>query len=109
MTLTLIIGAKGQLGGAICRLLGPKCVSVDRAQADLSNPESLLPILEKAKPAAIINAAAYTQVDKAETEQEQTFIINAVVPGMLAEWCAARQIPFVHYSTDYVFDGSGTK
>jgi len=103
----LVLGARGQVGSAISGLLKGKCIGWDSATADLSSPESIARALEGVSPSAIINAAAYTQVDKAETERALAMAVNATAPGILAAWCAKRGIPFVHYSTDYVFDGSG--
>lgn len=78
-----------------------------RDELDLSAPEALAKKLEAMRPAAIINASAYTAVDKAEEEREKAHAINAASVGVLAEFCAKRGIALVHYSTDYVFDGSG--
>lgn len=105
----LILGAKGQVGGALARILGKECITRDRSQLDLSLPENFIrKQLDTISPApgVLINAAAYTQVDKAENEQNLAFALNTGVPGVLAGWCRERGIPFVHYSTDYVFNGS---
>lgn len=103
-----VLGAGGQVGRALVALLGQTALPVTREQADLDRPESLSAALDVLKPDVVINAAAYTQVDAAENNVEQAFRINAKSPAILAHWCAEHRVPFVHYSTDYVFDGSGT-
>ncbi|REH40371.1 dTDP-4-dehydrorhamnose reductase [Paraperlucidibaca baekdonensis] len=104
----LITGANGQVGQALTqRLTGSgEIVALDRHSADLSQPEHLRAVLDANSPDWIINAAAYTAVDKAESEPELAFTINAQAPKMLAEWAAAHGAKLVHYSTDYVFDGT---
>lgn len=104
----LVFGANGQVGGALCRLLGQNGTGLGRKEADFTYPHALEGIVARFSPAAVINASAYTKVDAAETERAAAFTVNAEAPGVLARACAARGIPFVHYSTDYVFDGSGT-
>lgn len=103
---TLIFGANGQIGQALGALL-EDVVLLGREEADFSKPHTLPAIIESINPDYIINAAAYTQVDKAEEEEALATIINGDAPGVLATVAAKRGIPFVHYSTDYVFDGSG--
>jgi dTDP-4-dehydrorhamnose reductase len=104
-----VLGSSGQIGRALMRLLGNRAVGFARPEADLSRMDSVLSLLEKTRPSAVINAAAYTQVDRAESEKEIAFQANGVAPGLLAEWAKNARIPFVHFSTDYVFSGSGTK
>lgn len=104
-----VFGANGQIGSALVELLGNKAVPLTRKDADLSRPETLATILEAIQPQAVINAAAYTQVDKAEEEREAARLANAESPAVMAAWCARYHVPFVHYSTDYVFEGSGTQ
>jgi dTDP-4-dehydrorhamnose reductase len=77
--------------------------------ADFDRPDTLVELVERIQPTVVINAAAYTAVDKAEDDIEAAFRANAEAPGVLARACADRGIPFVHYSTDYVFDGQGTR
>jgi len=77
-----------------------------RDQLDLSQPESIRPVVRDVKPDLIINAAAHTAVDQAESEPDLAFAINATSPGVFAEEAAALGVPLIHYSTDYVFDGS---
>lgn len=103
----VVTGATGQVGAALTTVLYDQVVSLDRTQCDLSRPETLAAVMDEIQPGAIINAAAYTQVDKAEEEEALATVINGESPGVLAAYCAEKKIPFVHYSTDYVFDGTG--
>lgn len=103
----LILGASGQVGRALQAVCSPHCVALGRAEADLAAPETLPGVLARYKPTVVINAAAYTAVDKAEEERELAHCINSVAPGIIAQWCAGNGVPLIHYSTDYVFDGSG--
>ncbi|HEX8234572.1 MAG TPA: dTDP-4-dehydrorhamnose reductase [Abditibacteriaceae bacterium] len=109
----VVVGASGQVGRALISLLGARGIGLSRPAADLEHPEELLVILEALlshhKVQAVINAAAYTQVDKAEEERDAAMRINGEAPALLARWCATREIPFVHYSTDYVFPGTGSR
>ncbi len=105
----LIFGGNGQVGRALNQLAEGNVVVLGRDEADLSKPESLRKIIADLAPTKIINAAAYTAVDKAEEEEALATIINAEAPGVMAEEAAKRGIPFVHYSTDYVFNGSGER
>jgi dTDP-4-dehydrorhamnose reductase len=109
----IVVGASGQVGRALVSLLSARGVGLSRPCADLEHPEELLVILEEQlahhKVRAVVNAAAYTQVDKAEEERDTAMRINGEAPALLARWCAAHDIPFVHYSTDYVFPGTGTQ
>lgn len=103
----LITGANGQVGHALTQRLDNigEVIALDRQGADLSKPDSLMAVLDVYRPDWIINAAAYTAVDKAEVERELAFTINARAPKVLAEWAAVHGAKLVHYSTDYVFDG----
>jgi len=103
----LVLGANGQVGHELLpALTGRGCVTgLDRAGADLSAPESLRAVVRRHRPHVIVNAAAYTAVDRAESEPELAHTINAVAPGVLAEEARALGACLVHYSTDYVFDG----
>lgn len=103
----LVTGANGQVGGALVNLLYDNVVGLTREEFDLSRPDTLTAMMESINPSAIINAAAYTAVDKAEEEEALATVINGESVGVMARWCAAKHIPFVHYSTDYVFDGGG--
>lgn len=102
----LIIGANGQLARAFRALL-PDALVLGRAQADLAQPDRLSEALEACDPSAIINAAAYTQVDNAESEPELAMEVNCQSPVAMAIFCAGRRIPFVHFSSDYVLGGEG--
>ncbi|MFO1241663.1 MAG: dTDP-4-dehydrorhamnose reductase [Rickettsiales bacterium] len=105
----LVFGKHGQVGRALQALLPEGNHFAGREQADLSKPETLKEFILKLKPSAIINAAAYTKVDKAEEEEALAYAINAQSPAAMAEAAKELDIPFVHISTDYVFDGEGTK
>ncbi len=99
----LVLGASGQVGSALLRQLGDDAITVD---VDLSQ-QNFTDVLNEISVRAVMNAAAYTQVDKAESERELALRVNASAVGELALWCKQKNIPLVHYSTDYVFDGSG--
>lgn len=104
----LISGQQGQVSQALQQRLQNmgELIVLGRDQLDLSQPESIRPVVRDIKPDLIINAAAHTAVDQAESEPDLAFAINATSPGVFAEEAAALGIPLVHYSTDYVFDGS---
>jgi dTDP-4-dehydrorhamnose reductase len=106
----LIIGKIGQVGWELRRTLAclGKVVSVDFPDIDLTNPDSITGCVRATRPNVIVNAAAYTAVDKAETEFDKCNRINGVAPGILAEEAKKHLALLVHYSTDYVFDGSKT-
>lgn len=105
----LVLGASGQVGRELRRALQPlgSGVALGRSECDLAVPGAVDEALARHAPQVVINAAAYTAVDRAESEQELAQRINADAVGELAEACVARDIPLVHYSTDYVFDGHG--
>lgn len=103
----LVTGANGQVGRALKNVLGDNCVAIGREQIDLANPNSIQDIVVNYEPIAIINAAAYTTVDKAEEEERIAFVINGDAAGELALYSFRHGIPFIHYSTDYVFSGTG--
>jgi dTDP-4-dehydrorhamnose reductase len=106
----LLFGKAGQVGWELQRALAPlgEVVAFDSRQADFTQPETLAAIVRDVRPDAIVNAAAHTAVDKAESELERAQAINADAPGVLAREAAALGAWLVHYSTDYVFDGSGS-
>ena len=116
---TLVLGGNGQVGQELLRALVPfgPLVATTRSgrladgsaceQADFNAPASLPTLLDRLRPTRVINAAAYTAVDRAEHDREAAFAANAQAPGVIAEWCARHGVPLVHYSTDYVFDGRG--
>ena len=115
----LVFGGNGQVGQELLRVLAPlgKVVATTRSgnlpdgsaceTADFGQPDSLPTLLNRLQPSIVVNAAAYTAVDRAEQEVDAAFAANAQAPGVIARWCAAHGVPFVHYSTDYVFDGQG--
>ncbi len=111
MTRILLLGKNGQVGWELQRSLQPlaEVIAVGRDTADLSDPDALRSLLGDTKPGVIVNAAAYTAVDRAESECDLAMQINATAPAVLAEEAAKRGALLVHYSTDYVFDGRSDK
>lgn len=117
----LLFGGNGQLGQELLRALAPlgSLVATTRSgvltdgtpceTADFNQPASLVALLDRVNPSVVVNAAAYTAVDRAEEERDAAWRANAEAPGVIARWCAAAGVPLVHYSTDYVFDGQGTR
>ena len=103
----LVFGQSGQVATEL-RRLPHDITALSRAEADLSDPQSCAAAIAASDAQAVINAAAYTAVDRAEEEERLATQINGTAPGAMAEACAARGLPFLHVSTDYVFDGSGT-
>jgi len=101
----LVFGKTGQLARELARHEAVSCLG--REEADLSDPEACAAAIRQARPAAVVNAAAYTGVDKAEDEEPLAHLVNAQAPAAMARACAGLDIPFVQVSTDYVFDGSG--
>ena len=116
----LVFGGNGQVGQELLRARAPlgEVIATTRSgqlpdgsdceTADFGQPDSLPALLDRLQPSVVVNAAAYTAVDRAEQEVEAAFAANALAPGVIARWCAAQGVPFVHYSTDYVFDGQGS-
>lgn len=106
----LILGGAGQVGRELERSFAGigELITVDRKAADLGVPEQLRELVRGVAPDVILNAAAYTAVDRAETERELAFAVNAAAPAVLAEEARRQNALLVHYSTDYVFDGSKT-
>lgn len=102
----LVIGASGQLAQSLLEIAPEKVSLAGRAVIDLSDTGGLDAAIAAHAPSAVINAAAYTAVDKAESDAEAAFALNRDGPAGLARICAAGNIPLVHVSTDYVFDGS---
>jgi dTDP-4-dehydrorhamnose reductase len=105
----LVIGRNGQVASALARL-GIACADdvtcLGREEIDVFSESSVVEAMLRFRPNALINAAAYTAVDKAESDRDAAYALNERVPRLLAEVSAARRIPFVHLSTDYVFDGA---
>jgi dTDP-4-dehydrorhamnose reductase len=104
----LLLGSSGQLGKELQRSFEGfgEVVARDRASLDLANPEQLRSVVRSVTPDVILNAAAYTAVDRAESEVDLAMAVNAEAPRILAEEAARLHALFVHYSTDYVFDGT---
>ena len=103
----LVFGKTGQVARELQRR-APGAIFLGRDEADLSDPAACAAAIDKIRPTAVINAAAYTAVDAAESEEPLATRINGDAPGAMARACARLGCPFVHISTDYVFDGSGT-
>jgi dTDP-4-dehydrorhamnose reductase len=103
----LLTGSNGQVGFELQKKLNAPgdVIATDREELDLTNPDAIRQFIDQTKPDIIINPAAYTAVDKAESEPELARLINAVAPGVLASMASELDIPLVHFSTDYVFDG----
>lgn len=117
----LLLGANGQVGFELLRALAPlgEVIATTRSgalpggtaceRADLDAPATLPALLDRVKPQVIVNAAAYTAVDRAEDEPEAAMRANGEAPGVLGRWAAGCGVLVVHYSTDYVFDGTATR
>jgi dTDP-4-dehydrorhamnose reductase len=103
----LLTGKDGQVGFALHKKLASlgEIIATDRNELNLENSDDIRIFVEKIKPNMIINAAAYTEVDKAESEKLLAHQINAIAPKVLAEKASELNIPMIHFSTDYVFDG----
>jgi len=104
----LLIGKEGQVGGQLSALLQPlgKLVILGEDDLDLTQADRIRETLREVRPQVIVNAAAYTAVDKAEEEAELALAVNATAPAILAEEAKRQGAALVHYSTDYVFDGN---
>jgi len=116
----LLLGANGQVGTELRRSLAPvgDLVAATRSgeldgraceRADCDDPSGLAALVERVRPDVVVNAAAYTAVDRAEQERDAAWRVNAEAPRVLADACARHAARLVHYSTDYVFDGRGTR
>ena len=118
---SLVLGGNGQIGWELMRALaslgdvqattrsgilpdGRGCL-----QADFVDAAAVVAVLDAQRPTRVVNAAAYTAVDQAESDAASARSANTITPGAVARWCAAHDVPLVHYSTDYVFDGEGTR
>ena len=117
----LLLGANGQVGHELLRALAPlgQVAATTRSGilpdgsacevAGFDQPDSLAVLLQRIRPDVVVNAAAYTAVDRAEEDRDAAWRANAEAPCVLARWCAQASVPLVHYSTDYVFDGQGKR
>jgi dTDP-4-dehydrorhamnose reductase len=104
----LVLGAAGQIGHELCRRVWPadyRIAGLDRAEVDIARLEAVADALRQERPDIVINAAAYTAVDRAESEPDAAWAVNAAGPAHLAAGCKTAGIPLIHISTDYVFDG----
>lgn len=103
----LLLGKDGQVGWELHRLLGSphQVIGLGREGIELTRLEGIRDLVERSKPQVVINAAAYNAVDRAESEVDAAEAVNAIAPGILAAEAARRRAVFIHYSTDYVFDG----
>ncbi len=108
----LIFGSQGQLGKSLihaCKARGIQTLACDRSQGNLENPEEIFRLIVKERPGVVFNAAAYTQVDRAETERDLALTINAKSPQKMAQACVEVGAPLIHFSTDYVYSGTGER
>ncbi|PSL17629.1 dTDP-4-dehydrorhamnose reductase [Shimia abyssi] len=103
----LVFGQTGQVGAELAALEHVLCL--DRTDADLSDPEACARTIQTQAPDAVINAAAYTNVDAVENDPALAHVVNAEAPARMARECAGLSIPFISISTDYVFDGRGSR
>ncbi len=104
----LLFGKNGQLGWELNRTLMclGELIALDYPEVNFEKPKDVINIIDQIKPDLIVNAAAYTDVDKAEEEPDKARLINAKTPGEMARWCKKNNAVIIHYSTDYVFDGT---
>lgn len=103
----LIFGTEGQVARSFRDIL-PQAIYAHRSECDFLKPESIEPYLDRVCPQIIINPAAFTEVDRAETDWEAARSVNANAPAAIARWCARNGSSLIHYSTDYVYSGGGT-
>lgn len=103
----LVFGRTGQVARELARI-APDARFLDRNAVDLTDPSACARAIREVAPVAVVNAAAYTAVDRAETEADLAHVVNADAPAAMARAAAGLGVPFIHISTDYVFDGSGT-
>jgi dTDP-4-dehydrorhamnose reductase len=105
----LVFGAEGQIGRevlSLAKVRGIEAAGCSRADADITSPAAVAAAIAKVKPCIVVNAAAYTSVDKAESEKESAYLTNALGAGLVARAAADKSLPVIHISTDYVFDGT---
>jgi len=104
----VVTGATGRLGSAIVASLPYEVVAPTREELDLRDIQHIPEVLDQLHPDMVVNAAAYTDVDRAEKDRESAMLINGDAPQAIAAWAASRSVPLVHISTDFVFSGRGT-
>lgn len=102
----VIFGTYGQVANAL-RQQFPRAAIIGRTECDFEKPESIIGVLDRHRPSLILNPAAFTNVDKSEAERERAWRINAEAPHQIAKWCAKNSADLIHYSTDYVYSGTG--
>src|SRR5690606_10568214 len=104
----MVTGASGQVGWELMRSLAPlgDVIAVDRSRMNLVEPDAIRSAIREIRPDVLINPAAWTAVDLAESEADAAAAVNSVAPGVMAEECRRLDAMFVHYSTDFVFDGN---
>lgn len=102
----VVFGIDGQVATSL-RKYFPEATFVNRKECDFERPSEISKILDKHNPKLVINPAAYTNVDKAESEREKAWLINSEAPGRVANWCAKNAADLIHFSTDYVYGGAG--
>jgi len=105
----LLLGANGQLGQELSAAALPddiELVARSRSQTDIADTDAVAAAFSETQPDIVVNAGAYTKVDKAESERDEAFRVNATGPGVIAAACAKSDVPLIHISTDYVFDGT---
>jgi len=106
----LVFGSAGQVGKALKKRFAKKqAVFFERKDLNLENHEAIPGVLDSHDPCIVINAAAYTNVDGAESDIDTAFKVNSLAPGEIAKWCNKNKVPFIHFSTNYVFDGTGNQ
>ncbi|MBL4767932.1 MAG: dTDP-4-dehydrorhamnose reductase [Rhodobacteraceae bacterium] len=104
----LIFGQTGQVAQELARI-APEALFLSRSDADLTDPTACARVIRQSDAEAVINAAAFTAVDQAENDAQTAFLVNGKAPSAMADASAAKNIPFVHISTDYVFNGQGMR
>lgn len=102
----LVFGVGGQIASALRDLI-PQATFISQSECNFAEPKSVVPLLDAKRPKLIINCAAFTQVDLAETDFESAQKINADSPAEIAKWCARHESSLIHFSTDYVYSGKG--
>jgi dTDP-4-dehydrorhamnose reductase len=108
----LVFGATGQLGWEVarqCKKAGAEIAGISRSDADITDRAAVFSVIEGTQADIFVNAAAYTNVDQAESDPETAMAVNRDGPGYLAEACARAGLPLIHISTDYVFNGNGSR